>query len=47
MSLVFVVMLPVDISLRNVIATLVETETEVELSVGKTEEMSLSYPNFL
>ena len=38
MSLVFVVMLLVDIFLLNVTATVVETETPVELSVGLTEE---------
>ena len=38
MSLVFVVMLLVDIFLLNVTATVVETETLVELSVGLTEE---------
>ena len=35
---VFVVMLLVDIILLNVTATVVETETLVELSVGLTEE---------
>ena len=35
---VFVVMLLVDIILLNVTATVVETETPVELSVGLTEE---------
>ena len=38
MSLVFVVMLLVNIFLLNVTATVVETETLVELSVGLTEE---------
>ena len=38
MSLVFVVMLLVDIFLLNVTATVVEIETLVELSVGLTEE---------
>ena len=38
MSLVFVVMLLVDIFLLNVTATVVEVETSVELSVGLTEE---------
>ena len=37
-SLVFVVMLLVDIFLLNVTATVVETETSVELSVGLKEE---------
>ena len=58
MSLVFVVMLLVDIILLNVTATVVETETPVELSVGLTEEtvgrlvssdtvvMPLLYPSF-
>ena len=34
----FVVMLLVDIFLLNVTATVVETETPVELSIGLTEE---------
>ena len=38
MSLVFVVMVLVNITLLNVTATVVETETSVELSVGLTEE---------
>ena len=38
MSLVFVVMELVNIFLLNVTATVVETETLVELSVGLTEE---------
>ena len=50
MSLVFVVMLLVDIFLLNVTATVVEVETSVELSVGLTEEtvgrMPFSYPSF-
>ena len=48
MSLVFVVMVLVNISLLNVTATVVETETSVELSVGLIEETvgRLSYPSF-
>ena len=50
MSLVFVVMLLVDIFLLNVTATVVETETSVELSMGLTEEtvgrVRSSYPCF-
>ena len=38
MSLVFAVMELVNIFLLNVTATVVETETSVELSVGLTEE---------